>query len=157
MVAPPTTGFHIHGHNKIVASKKIATCGLLCLGPVFGSIGEHVLLVTADGMIRLHHPSIGLVPALQHPHKNPTWPGATYPSMTDHPARAIGLRIRHRSLRLANAHAVLARPYELKSHMHGSAACLGISPPSPNGRERKEPHEAGRMQDLKPKHIKNKS
>ena len=34
--------------------------------------------------------------------------------------------------------------------------CLGISPPSQKGKESKEAHEAGHMQDLKPKHVKKK-
>ena len=34
--------------------------------------------------------------------------------------------------------------------------CLGISPPSQKGKESKEAHEAGHMQDLKPKHVKRK-
>ena len=34
--------------------------------------------------------------------------------------------------------------------------CLGISPPRLKGRERKEAHEPGQMQDLKPKTTKKK-
>ena len=34
--------------------------------------------------------------------------------------------------------------------------CLGITPPSLKGKEDKEAHEAGHMQDLNPKHVKKK-
>ena len=44
-----------------------------------------------------------------------------------------------------------SRPYHTKG-----GDCLGISPPSQKGKERKEAHEAGHMQDLKPKHVKRK-
>ena len=34
--------------------------------------------------------------------------------------------------------------------------CLGISPAKQKGKESKEAHEAGHMQDLKPKYVKRK-
>ena len=41
------------------------------------------------------------------------------------------------------------------SHLGGD--CLGISPPTLKGKESKEAHEPGHMQDLKLKNIKRKT
>ena len=51
---------------------------------------------------------------------------------------------------------IIFRKNQAKNSCVPLLPCLGISPPNLKGRESKEAHEPGQMQDLKPKNIKKK-